>query len=152
MIKHLIKNSYNEIFNRLYRITDGKIIVGGSLGLRYQKIINRDINDLDMTILASDWKLYKSKIEKAFRVYPGVKIKYGILEYDVYTCFDKETKLNEFHLFVNYSNDIFNLLGDIRVLKPEYHLVDKQMMCDSGQDSDKHMLDIVDIKKYLNEK
>lgn len=152
MIKHLIKNSYNEIFNQIYRITDGKIILSGSLGLKYQSIIDRDINDLDMNILAKDWETYKNKLEKRFRIYPSVKIKYGVLEYDVYTCFDKETKLNEFHLFVNYSNDIFNIIDKIRVLKPEYHLIDKQMMYESGQNTDKHLLDIVDIKTYLNEK
>jgi hypothetical protein len=152
VIKHLIKNSYNEIFNQIYRITDGKIILSGSLGLKYQSIIDRDINDLDMNILAKDWETYKNKLEKRFRIYPSVKIKYGVLEYDVYTCFDKETKLNEFHLFVNYSNDIFNIIDKIRVLKPEYHLIDKQMMYESGQNTDKHLLDIVDIKTYLNEK
>jgi hypothetical protein len=152
VIKLLIKNSYNEIFNQIYRITDGKIILSGSLGLKYQSIIDRNINDLDMNILATDWEMYKTKLEKRFRIYPSVKIKYGVLEYDVYTCFDKETKLNEFHLFVNYSNDIFNLIDKIRVLKPEYHLIDKQMMYESGQNPDKHLMDILDIKKYLNEK
>lgn len=152
MIKNLVKKSYNEIFNQIYRITEGKIILSGSLGLKYQSIIDRDINDLDVNILASDWETYKTKLEKRFRIYPSVKINYGVLKYDVYTCFDKETKLNEFHLFVNYSTDIFKIVNKIRVLKPEYHLIDKQMMYDSGQNTDKHLSDIMNIKTYLDEK
>lgn len=81
-----------------------------------------------------------------------MKINYGILHYDVYTCFDKETKLNEFHLFVNYSKDIFDIINNVRVLKPSYHLIDKKMIYDSGQDIEKHSMDINCIKMSLNEK
>jgi hypothetical protein len=66
----LIKKSYSDIFNELYKITNGKIILGGSLSLRYQTIINRDINDLDVTILAEDWDTYRNVLEKEFRIYP----------------------------------------------------------------------------------
>lgn len=152
MISNLIKKSYNNIFNQLYKITNGTIILSGSLSLRYQNIINRDINDLDVNILFDDWQLYKSELYNSFRIYPNMKINYGILHYDVYTCFDKETKLNEFHLFVNYSNDIFDAINDIRVLKPSYHLIDKNMIYESGQDVDKHLNDINCIKNYINEK
>lgn len=151
MINNLIKKSYNTIFNQLYNITDGKIILSGSLSLRYQNVINRDVNDLDVNILLDDWELYKSKLYNSFRIYPNMKINYGILHYDVYTCFDKETKLNEFHLFVNHSNDIFDVINGIRVLKLHYHLIDKQMIYDSGQDIEKHSMDIDFIKMNLNE-
>jgi len=102
VIDHLIKKSYNNIFNQLYKITNGKIILSGSLSLKYQNIIDRDINDLDVNILSEDWEQYKSELQRVFRIYPEMKIKYDILHYDVYRCLNKETKLNEFHLFVNY--------------------------------------------------
>ena len=152
MIKNLIKKSYNDIFNRLYTITNGKVILSGSISLRYQNIIDRDVSDLDVNILYDDWQFYKTELQNHFRIYPNVKIKYGILHYDVYTCFDIETKLNEFHLFVNYSNDIFDVINDIRVLKPSYHLIDKQMIFESGQEVHKHSIYIDFIKLYLNEK
>jgi hypothetical protein len=152
VINHLIKKSYNNIFNQLYKITNGKIILSGSLSLKYQNIIDRDINDLDVNILSEDWEQYKYELQRIFRIYPEMKIKYDILHYDVYMCLDKETKLNEFHLFVNYSNDIFDVINEIRILKPSYHLIDKQMIYKSGQDTDKHLTDINLIKSYLNEK
>ena len=43
------------------------------------------------------------------------------------------------------------MVGDIKVLKPEWHLMDKEMIMNSGQDMDKHLMDIEQIKKYLNE-
>jgi hypothetical protein len=151
VIQNLIKKSYNDIFNTLYKITNGKVILSGSLSLKYQNIIDRDVNDLDINILHTDWEMYKTELSNSFRIYPNLKIKNKILQYDVYTCFDIETKLNEFHLFVNYSNDIFDTINQIRVLKPSYHLIDKQMILDSGQDIDKHSADIACIKSYLNE-
>ena len=151
MIKNLIADSYNEIFNQLYKITDGKVILSGSLGLKLQNIIQRDINDLDVNILSSDWEVYKDIIEKSFRIHPGLQIRYGSLQYDVYTCFDKITKLNEFHLFVNYGVDVYITINGIRVLDPKIHLVDKKMIMKSGQDVDKHMQDIILMEKHLNE-
>lgn len=151
MIRNLIKNTYSEIFNQLYKITDGKVILSGSLGLKLQNIIQREVNDLDVNILSSDWVIYKEIIEKSFRIHPGLEIRYGILEYDLYTCFDKITKLNEFHLFVNYGKDVFITLNNIRVLNPKIHLIDKEMIMKSGQDVDKHMFDIILIKNHLHE-
>jgi hypothetical protein len=151
VIKNLIKNSYSEIFNHLYDITEGKVILSGSLGLKLQNIIKRDVNDLDVNILVSDWKIYGSEIEKSFRIHPSIEIRYGVLEYDVYSCFDKKTKLENFHLFVNYGQDVYITLNGIRVLNPKIHLIDKEMIAKSGQDVIKHQEDISLIKKYLNE-
>jgi hypothetical protein len=151
VIKNLIGGSYNEIFNQLYQITDGKVILSGSLGLKLQNIIQREVNDLDVNILSSDWVIYKEIIEKSFRIHPNLEIRYGILEYDLYTCFDKINKLNEFHLFVNHGKDVFITLNNIRVLNPIIHLIDKEMIMKSGQDVDKHMQDIILIKNHLYE-
>jgi hypothetical protein len=146
------KKSYIDTFNKLYEVTNGSVILSGSMSLRYRNIIDRDINDLDVNILIDDWNLYKNTLQKHFRIHPNFIIKYDILHYEVYTCFDIKTKLNEFHLFVNYSNDIFDVINGIRLLKPSYHLIDKQMIYDSGQDVEKHLSDIESIKSYLNDK
>jgi hypothetical protein len=69
-----------------------------------------------------------------------------------YSCFDKQTKLENFHLFVNYGKDVYITINDIRVLNPKIHLIDKEMIAKSGQDVDKHEEDIVLLKKHLNEK
>jgi hypothetical protein len=156
VIKHLLRESYNEIYNQLYNLTSGKIIIGGSVSLRLQSIIDRNLNDLDVNILYDDWIVYKSSLETKFKMYPSIQIKYKELKYDVYNCFDKVTKLNEFHLFVNYGCNIYNVLNlnknNVRVIKPEYHLMDKKMIFESGQDINKHLNDINSIQKYLNEK
>jgi hypothetical protein len=151
-IRNLIKEPYNRIFNCLYDITEGKVILSGSLGLKLQNIIKREVNDLDVNIFASDWEVYGSEIGKLFRVHPSIEVRYGILEYDVYNCFDKQTKLENFHLFVNYGKDVYITINDIRVLNPKIHLIDKEMIAKSGQDVDKHEEDIVLLKKHLNEK
>ncbi len=152
MIRNLIQDSYNKIFNRLYEITDGKVILSGSLSLKLQNIINRDVNDLDVTFLHSDWEVYSKTIKDLFRVYPGVQIRCGELEYDVYTCFDKVTKLNEFHLFVNYGKDVYVTFNNIRVFNPKIQLMDKEIIMKNGQDTNKHSQDIILIKNYLDEK
>jgi len=152
VIKNLIKGSYNDIFTKLYEVTDGKVILSGSLGLKLQNIIQREANDLDVTFLSSDWKIYNKTIKDLFRVYPGVQIKCGELEYDVYTCFDKITKLNEFHLFVNYAQDVYITLNGIRVFNPKVQLMDKEVIMKNSQDTDKHTQDIFLIKNYLDEK
>lgn len=151
MIENITTSSYNEIFNQLYNITEGKIILSGSLGLKMQNIIERDVNDLDVNILHLDWLIYKNQLEKSFRIYPGIQIRHGELEYDVYTCFDKKTKLNEFHLFVNYGSNIYVLKDNIRILAPKFHLLDKEIIMKHGENSDKHLEDITLIKSYLNE-
>lgn len=151
MIRNLIKDSYSKIFNHLYDITEGKVILSGSLGLKLQNIIEREVNDLDVNILAPDWKVYRGEIEKSFRIHPSIEVRHGILEYDVYSCFDKKTKLENFHLFVNYGQDVYITLNGIRVLNPKIHLIDKEMIAKSGQDVVKHEKDISEIKKYLNE-
>lgn len=151
MVKNVIANSYGEIFNHLYNITDGKIILSGSSGLKLQNIIQREANDLDVTFLSSDWETYGEVIKDSFRVYPGVQIRSGELEYDVYTCFDKKTKLNEFHLFVNYGKNVYISVDGIRVFNPRIQLLDKEIIMKNGQDGSKHIEDIVLIKNHLYE-
>jgi hypothetical protein len=152
VIRNLIKDPYCKIFNHLYDITEGKVILSGSLGLKLLNIIKRDTNDLDVTLSPSDWKKYKGVIEKLYRVYPGLQLRYGGLEYDVYTCFDKITKLNEFHLFVNYGENLYVKLDNIRIFNPNIQLIDKEMIVKSGLDDSKHMEDILLIKSYIYEK
>jgi hypothetical protein len=67
VIKNLIKDSYNKIFADLYKITEGKIILGGSTSLALLGIINRESNDLDVMITHEDWLNYKSLIVHYFQ-------------------------------------------------------------------------------------
>mgnify|MGYP006892314663 CR=1 FL=1 len=128
MINHLIKKSYNNIFNQLYKITNGKIILSGSLSLKYQNIIDRDVNDLDVNILSEDWEQYKSELQRVFRIYPEMKIKYDILHYDVYMCLDKETKLIS---IINFRLELLFptiLLGLQRIITWKKPILDRTKM------------------------
>lgn len=64
-----LKKSYNDILFDIYNITNGDIIVGGSLSLRLQNIIDRDIDDIDLNILNSDWIRYESELNKNYKIY-----------------------------------------------------------------------------------
>jgi hypothetical protein len=151
-----IKKSYTDIFEDFYNITNGNIILGGSLSLRLQGIIDRDINDIDLNITISDWNKYQSHITKKYKIYHGAVMQlHSIMEYRINTCFSKENK-NEFHLFIHYEKDIFNIIiynnNPIRVFKPELHLLDKEYMLADDISNTKNISDVDLIKKYLNAK
>ena len=153
MIKHLIKNSYNDIFNKLYDITEGNIILGGSAALKIESITDRIPNDLDVMLTNSNWLKYRFEIEKKFRIHPTIKRTiFDGLEYDSYTCFDKETKLNEFHLFVHYDENISKTINGIQIINTDIILKAKRMLCKVEQDFQKHLNDIKLIENFLNEK
>ena len=157
IILPFIKKSYVDIFEDFYNITNGDIILGGSLSLRLQGIIDRDINDIDMNITISDWNTYQSQITKKYKIYYGPTFNlFPHMEYRISTCLTKENK-NEFHLFINNIEDnLFNIIvyNDmvIKVLKPELHLLDKEFMLMDDITNTKNNSDIECIKKHLNEK
>lgn len=157
IILPFIKKSYVDIFEDFYNITNGDIILGGSLSLRLQGIINRDINDIDFNITKSDWDKYQFNILKKYKIYHGRTFNlFPHMEYKISMCLTKENK-NEFHLFINNIEDnLFNIVvyNDmvIKVLKPELHLLDKEFMLMDDITNTKNISDIESIKKYLNEK
>lgn len=152
-----IRKSYMDIFDDFYNITNGDIILGGSLSLRLQGVIDRDINDIDLNITKSDWDKYQSDILKKYKIYYGPTLNlYPHMEYRISTCLTKENK-NEFHLFINNIEDnLFNIVIyndiSIKVLKPELHLLDKQCMLLDDPNNEKQLSDIKSIEIYLNEK
>lgn len=152
-----ITKTYVEIFEDFYNITNGDIILGGSLSLRLQGVINRDINDIDLNITKSDWDKYENKITKKYKVYYGALMNlYPNMKYKICTCLDSKNK-NEFHLFINnIETNLYNIIVyndmSIKVLKPELHLLDKECMLADDITNKKNILDIESIKKYLNEK
>jgi hypothetical protein len=152
-----VRKSYADIFEDFYNITNGAIILGGSLSLKMQNVISRDINDLDLAINKSDWDLYEHKIIFKYKVYYGQLVElHPNMEHRVCTCFNKENK-NEFHLFINnIENDMFNTIFynniPIRVFKPELHLLDKEYMLADDVTNMKNVSDVDSIKKYLNAK
>lgn len=156
MIRYL-SPIFNQIYNDIYEITDGKVIVGGSLSLRMQNIIERDIFDIDLNLTKTDWDSFESNINKKYNVYHGPRIKIDSkLEYIVSRCLTKE-KSTEFHLFINIiETNLFDKIiyddKDVRVLKPELHLLDKEIMLLDDPDNQKIKSDIFSIKKYINEK
>lgn len=153
----ILKNPYNQIFEDLYTITEGNVIIGGSLSLKLQGVITREIEDIDINILKVDWDKYEFKLNKRFRMYRGNHIFKPSLGFDfeVYTCLNNN-KQGEFHLFLNYVNDIFNVIQIedrvLRVLKPEFMLKDKQWILETEPKLNKHRQDVESIKIWLNEK
>jgi len=152
-----VKKPYANIFEDFYNITNGDIILGGSLSLRLQGVIDRDINDIDLNITISDWNIYESQIIKKYKIYHGALLNlYPYMEYRISTCLDKQNK-NEFHLFINnIETNLYNVVvyDDmfIKVLKPELHLLDKECMLADDPTSKKNLSDINAIKQFLNEK
>jgi hypothetical protein len=152
-----VKKSYANIFEDFYNITNGDIILGGSLSLRLQGIIDRDINDIDLNIKFSDWNKYQSHITKKYKIYHGASLNHRpYMEYRISTCLTKQNE-NEFHLFIHHVEEnlhniiIFNDLV-IKVFKPELHLLDKECMLEDDVNNIKNISDIDCIKKFLNEK
>lgn len=152
-----ITKSYANIFEDFYNITNGDIILGGSLSLRLQCVIDRDINDIDLNITISDWNKYQSQITKKYKIYHGALLNLRPhMEYRISTCLTKQNN-NKFHLFINniesnlYNTIVYNNVL-IKVLKPELHLLDKECMLMDDITNTKNILDVAAIKKYLNEK
>lgn len=150
-----LKEPYNQIFEDLYNITEGNVIIGGSLSLKLQGVITRDIEDIDVNILKSDWDKYEFNLNKKFRMYQGIHIFKPSLGFDfeIYTCLNNDRQ-GEFHLFLNYVNDIFNIIQHedktLRVLKPEFMLKDKQWILETEPELNKHRQDVESIKVWLN--
>jgi hypothetical protein len=152
-----IRKSYANIFEDFYNITNGDIILGGSLSLRLQNVIDRDINDIDLNIKKSDWDKYESDITNQYKIYHGpVSSLRPHIEYRINTCLTKQNQ-NEFHLFIhNIESNLFNIViyngVPIKVFKPELHLLDKELMLEDDIYNLKNISDIANIKRYLNEK
>lgn len=152
-----LKKSYNDILFDIYNITNGDIIVGGSLSLRLQNIIDRDIDDIDLNILNSDWIRYESKLNKNYKIYQQMVLNLEPhLKFRMCTCLTKEN-INEFHMFINYiESNLFNLVTyenyTFKVLKPELHLLDKMYMLEDSPNDGKILYDIDCIKKFIDGK
>ena len=152
-----VRKSYAEIFEDFYNITNGDIILGGSLSLKLQNVIDRDINDIDLNITKSDWDKYQSQITKKYKIYYGNVLNlHPYMEYRISTCMTKANQ-NEFHLFINnIETNLFNIVNyndiKIKVLKPELHLLDKECMLADDITNFKNISDIDSIKRFLNER
>jgi hypothetical protein len=149
-----LKKPYADIFEDFYNITNGDIILGGSLSLRLQGVIDRDINDIDLNITISDWNRYQSQITKKYKIYHGALLSLRPhMEYRINTCLTKQNQ-NEFHLFINnIETNLYNMVVHdgmfIKVLKPELHLLDKECMLADDPTSKKNLSDINAIKQFF---
>lgn len=151
-----LKKSYNDILYDVYEITNGDIILGSYVSLRLQGIIDREVDDIDLNILNSNWIKYETKLNKNYKIYPQLVLNLEpYLKFRICTCLTK-SNTNEFHLFINYiEDDIFTIIDynhmPIRVLKPELHLLDKRCMLEDTPFDGKIISDIDCIKSYLYE-
>jgi hypothetical protein len=148
-----LSEPYHNIFNKLYELTDGKIILGGSASLRYQNVISREVNDVDVNILHSDWEIYEPKLIKEFKFYAIKKIINPTLGFNFhnYTVLSKSINCS-FDLFVNFKNDFFTTIDGIRCVKPEFMYIDKQWILETEPELIKHKEDVKLIKQWLDEK
>lgn len=151
-----ISDDYKKSITLLYEITDEKIIIGGSVALRLQNIINRDTSDIDLNMIYSDWDTYKNIIYKNFKVYPMKTVYNSNLGGNIlcYLLTEKNNKIN-FNLFINYVPNMFDVIEyqnkNIRLFKPELIMFAKEQMFESDPELIKHKYDIDKIKNFLYE-
>jgi hypothetical protein len=150
---NFLTEPYRNIFNKLYELTDGKIILGGSSSLKYQNVISREVKDVDVNILHTDWEIYEPKLIKEFKFYVIKKIINPTLGFNFYNYTVLSKSVNyRFDLFVNFKNDFFTTIDGIRCVKPEFMYIDKQWILETEPELIKHKEDILAIKRWLNEK
>jgi hypothetical protein len=152
-----IKPAYKKILKELYDITEGNIVIGGSLSLKLRGIIDREINDIDVSLTESDWLKYKPTLNKNFKFYSPTLIinKDNTQNNTILTCLPKN-KNNQFHLFINHIDYPYEtiIIDSIKykLISEQFILKDKLWMLEDNRNSqsDKHIKDVENIKKWLN--
>ena len=148
-----LKEPYKTTFNRLYELTEGRIILGGSASLKYQNIIERDVEDIDVNILHDDWVLYESRLSKDFKFYYIKTINNPILGFNShnYTVLSKKIDCS-FDLFVHFIDNFYFINNGIRLLKSDFILKDKLWILETEPNLTKHLKDVEHIKNWINGK
>lgn len=145
---------HNQILNDLIILTENRIVIGGSISLLLQNIINRKINDIDINISQEDFIKYQPALETHFNFYFMGIGNMHIKDNTIYTCKHLKTKklINLFVTknLVSYIKEItFNNI-DIKIINENDILLDKMDMVNRNQEIEKHSEDIIAITKYLN--
>lgn len=149
-----LDETYNKIINDLLEITEHNVIIGGSVSLVLQNIINRNINDIDVNIDEDSFTKYQPLLEKHFNFYfMGIGNMY-IKNNTIYTCKHLKTK-KLINLFVTknvtkYIKEIEYNNIKLKIIDANHILLDKIDMVSRNQDVKKHSEDIIQIKNYLN--
>jgi hypothetical protein len=152
-----INPAYKKILQELYDITKGNIVIGGSLSLKLRGIIDREINDIDVSLSESDWLKYKSILNKNFKFYSPTLIinKDNTQNNTILTCLPKN-KNNQFHLFINhidfpYETMIINSIK-YKLISEQFILKDKMWILENKHhpEFDKHNKDVENIKIWIN--
>ena len=78
----------NRIFNELYELTDGKIILTGSSVLKYHNIIDRNVGNLNVFINKVDLNYF----EKNHHIFQLRRMQYQVQHFQIFLL------LNLFHL------------------------------------------------------
>ena len=152
-----IKPEYKKILKELYDITEGNIVIGGSLSLKLRGIIDREINDIDVSLSESDWLKYKSILNKNFKFYSPTLIinKDNTQNNTILTSLPKN-KNNQFHLFINHIDFPYEtiIIDSIKykLISEQFILKDKLWMLEDTHhpELNKHNKDVEDIKKWIN--
>lgn len=152
-----IKPAYKEILQELYDITEGNVVIGGSLSLKLRGIIDREINDIDVNLSESDWLKYELILNKKFKFYSPKHIvnKDNTQNHTILTCLPKN-KNNQFHLFINHIDFPYEtiIVDSIKykLISAQFILKDKLWILEgnSNTDLDKHSKDVENIKKWIN--
>lgn len=155
MINFSFLNEYhNEILTDLVNITENNIIIGGSISLFLQNIIDRKINDIDVNISDSDFIKYQPILETHFNFYFMGIGNMHIKNNTIYTCKHLKTKklINLFVTknLVNYTKEIDYNNTKIKIINERDILLDKLDMVNRNQEIEKHSKDISRITNHLN--
>jgi hypothetical protein len=152
-----IKPAYKEILKELYDITEGNIVIGGSLSLKLRGIIDRSINDIDVNLSESDWLKYEQNLNKKFKFYSASHIinKDNTQNHTILTCIPKN-KNNQFHLFINHIDFPYEtiIVDSIKykLMSAQFILKDKLWILEDKYNTelDKHSKDVESIKSWIN--
>ena len=152
-----IKPAYKEILQELYDITEGNIVIGGSLSLKLRGIIDRSTNDIDVNLSESDWLKYSQTLNKKFKFYSPTLIinKDNTQNHTILTCIPKN-KNTQFHLFINHIDFPYEtiIVDSIKykLISSQFILKDKLWILEDKHhiEFDKHSKDVEDIKSWMN--
>ena len=152
-----IKPAYKEIFKELYDITEGNVVIGGSLSLKLRGIIDRKVNDIDVNLSEPDWLKYEQSLNKKFKFYSPTHIinKDNTQNHTILTCTPKN-KNNQFHLFIHHIDFPYETMVidsiKYKLMSEQFILKDKLWILEDKHDPelDKHSKDVENIKNWIN--
>jgi hypothetical protein len=142
-----LNNGNNKTLNEFYQITDGKIILGGSSVLKINKIIDRQVGNLNLALNHSDSK-YIDEISKVCELTFVSKQEYGLKNKTFW--FKHNGYRGVLFLSEDLDYDEFEFDGiKLRVATVDNVKFNKQeLVRNNDSNSLKHHKDIEEIEKF----